>query len=448
MKKVGLGASGLLVFYLTSMVGAGILLIPGLTARAAGPASLLVWLVLIVASYPLATLFAEMSARHPDAGGVAAFVRHQFGDRTGDAASLLLVALYVIGNPILGLASARYLAHLVGLPPAAVPAAAAGFMLLAVAFNLLRLATGARLQAVALGVLVGGLLLAVALATPHMSADRMAPFAPHGWLALGPAVVIAFFSFLGWENVSTIAEEVRDPHLTYRRAVRFAVPLVGALYLAVAVAFLLVSRGTQGAGQDPVVLTALLRAPLGERGALAGDVLAVGIIVVATNAWVLGASRLVVAAARRRLLPRLVGITERRTGAPVPALAALACCYAVILTAVGVLGLDEAAVAAVVSCGFLLLYVVVALSALRAGATGTLRIAAWLTLGVSIGFLAVAGWTLVAALVLAAGCLAMTGVLGRTRSRTRSRTRGRTRIPVPAVETPPVLRTDLVGSST
>jgi amino acid efflux transporter len=438
------------VFYLTSMVGAGILLIPGLTARTAGPASLLVWLALIVASYPLARLFAEMSARHPDAGGIAAFVRHEFGDRIGDAASLLLVVLYVIGNPIMGLASARYLAHLLGLPAAAVPAMAVGFMLLAVAFTLLRLATGARLQAVALGVLVAGLILAIVLAAPHMSGQRLVPFAPHGWLAVGPAVVIAFFSFLGWENVSTIAEEVRDPRVTYRRAVRLAVPLVGALYLAVAVAFLLVER----AQQDPVVLTALLRAPLGERGALAGDVLAIGIIVIATNAWVLGASRLVVAAARRRLLPGLLRFTERRTGAPVPALAGLALCYAVILTAVGFLGVDEAAIAAVVSCGFLILYVVVALSALRAGATGSLRAAAVLTLLVSIGFLAMAGWTLAVAAVLAAGCLALSGLLRRGRAVQPARAATAS----PATASPAAtefaengteyVRTDLVGSNT
>src|SRR5262249_49249374 len=218
---------------LTSMVGSGILLIPGLTARTAGPASLLIWVALLAASYPLARLFAEMSARYPDAAGIAAFARHEFGDRLGDAAGLMMIIIYVVGNPFLGVASARYLAHLADLPSGAVPFVAIGFMLLAVAFNLLRLAPGARLQAGARVVLVAGLVLAIVLATPHMAVARLTPFAPAGWWALGPAVAVAFFSFLGWENVATIAEEVRDPHVTYRRAIRYAVPMVGALYLAV-----------------------------------------------------------------------------------------------------------------------------------------------------------------------------------------------------------------------
>lgn len=424
--RPGLGTSGLVVFYLTSMVGAGILVIPALTARTAGPASLLVWVGLLAASYPLARLFAEMSARYPDAAGIAAFARHRLGDRIGDSASLLLVVLYAIGNPFLGLAAGRYLAHLVGLPAGTVPYLAIGFMLLAVAFNLLGLATGAKVQAAALVLLLAGLAVAIALATPHLAVGRLTPFAPAGWTALGPATVIALFSFLGWENVSTIAEEVRDPQRTYRRAIRYAVPLVGALYLAVAVAFLLVDHP---AG-DPVVLSALLRAPFGAAGAAAGDVLGLGIIMAAANAWVLGASRLVVSAARRRLLPAALAGTTRRAGVPVPALRALAVCYAAVLSAVGVLGVDEGTVAAVVSAGFLVLYVVVAVCALRTPAAAGLRPLGRLTLLIAVGFLAVAGRPLAAAAVLAAGCLALTGLLNRrpaTRAAIRAASRPVTR---------------------
>jgi amino acid efflux transporter len=156
------------------------------------------------------------------------------------------------------------------------------------------------------------------------------------------------------------------------------------------------------------VLTALLQAPLGSAGGVVGDVLALGIIVVATNAWVLGASRLVVAASRRRLLPSSLSRGGPRT------LGALTGCYAVLLAGVGLLGVDEATVAAVVSCGFLLLYVLVALCALRARPVpglGSLRLEGWLTLAISLVFLAFAGWLLAAALVLALACLVASGVL-------------------------------------
>ena len=65
----GIGARGLVVFYVTSIVGAGILIVPGIAARKAGPASLVAWTVLGLASFPIAMMFAEMSARRPDCGG-------------------------------------------------------------------------------------------------------------------------------------------------------------------------------------------------------------------------------------------------------------------------------------------------------------------------------------------------------------------------------------------
>jgi amino acid efflux transporter len=91
-----IGAKGLVVFYLTSIVGAGILVVPGIAARSAGPASLVAWMALALASFPIALMFAEMSARRPNCGGIAALIRDVLGVRAGDTASLLLIIAYVV----------------------------------------------------------------------------------------------------------------------------------------------------------------------------------------------------------------------------------------------------------------------------------------------------------------------------------------------------------------
>ena len=59
--------------------GSGVLVLPGLAARLAGPASLLAWGLLSVASYPFAYTFASLSARNPESGGVYAFAKEAFG---------------------------------------------------------------------------------------------------------------------------------------------------------------------------------------------------------------------------------------------------------------------------------------------------------------------------------------------------------------------------------
>src|SRR2546426_563489 len=49
--------------YMSSVLGSGVLVLPGLAAQIAGPASLIAWLLLSLASYPLAYTFAGLSAR-------------------------------------------------------------------------------------------------------------------------------------------------------------------------------------------------------------------------------------------------------------------------------------------------------------------------------------------------------------------------------------------------
>src|SRR5206468_2581501 len=54
--------------YVSSLLGSGIFVIPGLAARIAGPASILSWIILSIASYPFAYTFAKLSARRPESG--------------------------------------------------------------------------------------------------------------------------------------------------------------------------------------------------------------------------------------------------------------------------------------------------------------------------------------------------------------------------------------------
>src|SRR5688572_29123427 len=65
--------------YIAAVLGTGILVLPGLAADAAGPASILAVAIVSVFSIPLAGTFAALAARYPDGGGVATFVRLALG---------------------------------------------------------------------------------------------------------------------------------------------------------------------------------------------------------------------------------------------------------------------------------------------------------------------------------------------------------------------------------
>src|SRR4051812_35685063 len=64
--------------YVGAVLGPGVLFLPALAARAAGPASILAWAALLALSAPLAVTFAALGVRHPEAGGTAAYARAAF----------------------------------------------------------------------------------------------------------------------------------------------------------------------------------------------------------------------------------------------------------------------------------------------------------------------------------------------------------------------------------
>src|SRR6202044_1252171 len=69
--------------YVGAILGPGLLLLPGLAAAEAGPASILAWVALLALSGLFATVFASLGRRLPSAGGVMGYVTAAAGRRAG-----------------------------------------------------------------------------------------------------------------------------------------------------------------------------------------------------------------------------------------------------------------------------------------------------------------------------------------------------------------------------
>jgi amino acid efflux transporter len=241
---------------------------------------------------------------------------------------------------------------------------------------------GVRFQRIAFLALLLCLAAAIGFAVPSMSLDRFVPVAPHGWGSLGAAAVIAFFAFLGWENVLMVAKDVRNPRRAFRSAIIVAVPVVGLVYFGTTVAYLAVPSNSQ-----TIVLPALLGNGFGRVSIMIADVMALAVLVVATNSWVFGASRVLMSAARRRLLPRALASTKAGTGTPVRALLVLGVGYTAVVALMAVFKLDEQPMLLFTSATFLLLYVPVAIAALRDRPPRALKISAGATILLVLCFL-------------------------------------------------------------
>jgi amino acid efflux transporter len=394
-----IGSKELLAYYISSVVGVGVLIIPGIAAQIAGPASLLSWICLALICAPFAIAFSQMAILVPDSGGVPAFVEQKSDVIFGRSLAILLSISMVIGNPVLGLASAHYLHSLLGFEETWTPWVGFGFMVFSVGFNLLGIRIGSRIQSFALFSLITGLILIVLLSFPKVDLRNMTPFFPHGVESVGTAMVVCLFSFLGWENVSSIAEEVKQPERTFRRVIPWAIACVGGLYIAIAWVYL--SVVPEAARQnDPTVITPILRIVFGGPVAVVGGAIALVLLVLTTNSWVLGASRQVYALARNGVLPTGLVKVARVNGAPVNALLFMAVCYGLITLLLVGTGWSEQWLIKVANANFMLIYLGAFAVAVRVFSGWMMKVCAGISILATASFIPFFGWIMLGSVVL------------------------------------------------
>jgi hypothetical protein len=100
--------------YIGAVLGTGVIALPALAARAAGPASLLAWLGLVLLSVPLAATFASLGAGYPDGGGISTHVRHAFGARAAAVVGWCFYFAVPAGAQAAGMFAGAYVATAVG----------------------------------------------------------------------------------------------------------------------------------------------------------------------------------------------------------------------------------------------------------------------------------------------------------------------------------------------
>jgi amino acid efflux transporter len=293
-----------------AVLGTGVISMPALAAAVAGPASLLAWLALIVLSAPLAWTFAALGARHPDGGGVSTYVRLAFGPRAAAAVGWCFYFAVPLGAPAAAAFAGGYVADVLGGGRATVLTTFTVIMGVVFVLNWFGLRISGRAQLLLTGTLAVLLLITVITALPHAEPANLRPFAPHGWAGVGAAAAVLVWGFAGWEAVSSLSGEYRNPRRDVPRATVVAVLVVGGLYLAVAVTSVLVLGPALGSSAAPLadLLAVGVGGPVRELTAVVAVLLTIG----AVNAYLAGASRLGVALARDGALPvRAVGTPRK-----------------------------------------------------------------------------------------------------------------------------------------
>lgn len=316
-------------------IGAGIYVLIGATAGRAGlHAPVAFVLAAVVMGFSAAT-FCEFVVRFPVSAGEAAYVRAGFGSQAIALSVGVAVMLGgVVSSATISLGAAGYIGAF--LDPvltvdrsvltvaviALVAVIACVGILESVAFaGLLTVIEVGGLLAIILGGLVG---------TPDLLA-RLPEVMPTSfdaavWSGIISATLLAFFAFIGFEDMVNVAEEVREPERTMPRAIFITLTLATLLYFLVAtIAVLNVPADALGGSAAPLglVFAAVTSLPPALIAAIATIATVNGIII-----QVIMASRVLFGMCDQGTIPgavgRFLGQVNSRTGTPVVATVAVA----------------------------------------------------------------------------------------------------------------------------
>ncbi|MDQ3822561.1 MAG: amino acid permease [Actinomycetota bacterium] len=300
-----------IALYAGAVIGAGVLILPGVAAAEAGPGSLLAWGFDGLLGIPIALTFAALAARFPDAGGVAVFAARAFGAASGAVVGWFYFVAAAVAQALVVLTGAHYAADALGAGRLATSLLAGGMLLVAVAANLLGLRVSARLQLVLSAAVALVLVAATVSAVPNVDLGALTPLVPEGWDSVGRAAVLLFFAFFGWEAITHLSSEFENPTRDVPLATLFAVVLVTIVYLGVA--FAVVATGTYGDPElDRVAVAHVLADSLGVSAQAVAATAAVVITLGTANAFVAATSRLGYALGRDGALPEPMARLSRR----------------------------------------------------------------------------------------------------------------------------------------
>jgi len=255
--KRSLGLPLVALYGLGNILGAGIYVLVGKVAGFAGTSTTLAFIIAMITAAFTAFSYMELAGRYPVSASVSVYLHKAFGKRwLSVLIGLAMVAGGVASAAALSQGFAGYLNSFIGVPTAV---ASVGLICVLGAITLKGIGESAKTAALFTAVEVLGLLLIIWFGRNAFGAVEASdlltvdPTVGVGGIIAG--AFLAFYAFIGFEDMVNVAEEAKNPRRTMPLAILFVLVASTALYLLVViVATTLVTPGELAESKAPLTL--------------------------------------------------------------------------------------------------------------------------------------------------------------------------------------------------
>ncbi len=289
--KRSLNAFDLTALGVGAIIGAGIFAMTGTAAAGsanyagAGPALVISFIITAVACGFAALCYAEIASMIPIAGSAYTYSYASLGELIAWIIGWDLILEYAVGNIAVAVSWAGYFQELMrgfginipwylitdyrttlaqpGLIDTAphifgIPIVFDLFAVLIVAFITYILVIGikesARFNSIMVVIKIVILLFFIGIGSFFVKPENWTPFAPNGWKGIHTGAAIVFFAYIGFDAVSTAAEETKNPSKTLPIGMIASLAISTVLYIAVALVLTGLVPYTKLATAEPLAL--------------------------------------------------------------------------------------------------------------------------------------------------------------------------------------------------
>jgi hypothetical protein len=251
LKKV-LGPMDLVLMGIGAIIGTGIFVLTGTGALTAGPGLMISFIIAAVACGFAALCYAEFASAIPVSGSIYTYSYATLGEIIAWMIGWDLLLEYGLATSAVSVGWSGYFQSLVAgfglhLPveltaaPGAVPGAHTLFNLPALLIMLAitwvvacGVRESARLNNLMVAIKIAVVLLFIVVGVWHVKPANWQPFAPFGATGIFNAAALVFFAFIGFDAVTSAAEEVRNPHRDLPVGIIGSLTVCTVLYVIVA----------------------------------------------------------------------------------------------------------------------------------------------------------------------------------------------------------------------
>ena len=343
-----LSAWDLTLLGIGAIIGTGIFVLTGTAAaNQAGPAITMSYLAAGLACAFAALCYAEFASMIPIAGSAYTYAYATLGELVAWMIGWDLILEYAVGSMTVAIGWSGYMQRLaagfgIELPQAIAAAPPVGIInlpaviivLLIMVLLVVGVRESARFNAVMVAIKVAAVLFFLAAGVAYVEPTNWQPFAPYGVPGIMAAAAVVFFAYIGFDAVSTTAEEAKNPQRDLPIGIIASLVICTILYLAVGAVLsgivpVIQFRATEAALPGVAMVTAdesiqFLNAPVAYALAFIGQDWAAGLVSAGAVAGItsvllvmlMSQPRIFFSMSRDRLLPQGVSKVHPRFGTP------------------------------------------------------------------------------------------------------------------------------------